>query len=150
MRQKDYTHKTQKLAQAKTKSLDELKDLDPELYDRVVKPLRDAGVATREDIDAQVQEAFARVESQKKADTFFDNNPELESSKKAILELSKSTGMTPEEVAIQYNFMDSDKTQKRTVKGKFAPKERSYSDLSKDEKKAFINQSAGLKPTTFW
>lgn len=102
MRQKDYTHKTQKLAQAKTKSLDELKELDPELYDRVVKPLRDAGVATKEDISEQVQEAFARVESQKKAESFFEENPDLEKSKKAILDLSKNNGMTPEEVAIHY------------------------------------------------
>lgn len=87
---------------------------------------------------------------EKSTKEFFENNPDLESSKKAILELSKSTGMTPEEVAIHYNFMDNDKTQKRTVKGKFAPKEKSYADLSREEKKAFINQSAGVKPTSFW
>lgn len=146
MRQKDYTHKTQKLAQAKTKSLDELKELDPELYDRVVKPLRDAGVATKEDISEQVQEAFARVESQKKAESFFEENPDLEKSKKAILDLSKNNGMTPEEVAIHYWFMDSDKSQKkRDVKGKFAPKERTYTELSPAERKAFLNSTV-VKP----
>ena len=36
------------------------------------------------------------------ADQFFEENPDLEKSKKAILDLSKNTGMTPEEAAIHY------------------------------------------------
>jgi len=35
MRQKDYTHKTQQLSQAKSKSLDELKESNPDLYEQV-------------------------------------------------------------------------------------------------------------------
>lgn len=106
MRQEDYTRKTQKLSQAKSKSLEELKESDPELYERVVKPLQEAGVATREEMLSTLKEEIEKHETKKTAEQsakqFFENNPDLESSKKAILDLSKNTGMTPEEVAIHY------------------------------------------------
>ena len=47
MRQSDYTRKTQQLAQAKSKSLDEIKESNPDLYEQVVKPLQEAGIATK-------------------------------------------------------------------------------------------------------
>lgn len=42
--------------------------------------------------------------------------------------------------------MDSDKSQKkRDVKGKFAPKERTYAQLSPSERREFLNSSV-VKP----
>ena len=79
------------------------------------------------------------------AKQFFEENPDLEKSKKAILDLSKNTGMTPEEVAIHYKFLDSDKSQKRDVKGKFAPKERTYAQLSPAERREYLNSTV-VKP----
>ena len=105
MRTADYTRKTQKLAQDKSKSLEDIKESNPELYNAVVQ-LREAGVATKDDISEAVKAQYEEIETKKTAEQsakqFFENNPDLESSKKAILDLSKNTGMTPEEVAIHY------------------------------------------------
>lgn len=150
MRQKDYTHKTQQLSQAKSKSLDELKESNPDLYEQVVKPLQEAGIATKEDIKQQFEELKTQEKAETTAKQFFEENPDLESSKKAILELSKSKGMTPEEVAIHYWFMDSDKRKTRDVKGKFAPKPKTYSELSRTEKDAFLNQTANIPDNPFY
>lgn len=153
MRQSDYTRKTQKLAQDKSKTLEEIQDTNPELYDAVVQ-LRSAGVATKDDIALAVEETLERIEAKKSGETttkkFFENNPDLESSKKAILDLSKSTGLTPEEVAIQYNFMWKDRQPTRDVKGKFAPKEKTYSELSREEKDAFINSQSETPANVFY
>lgn len=105
MRTADYTRKTQKLAQDKSKSLEDIKESNPELYNAVVQ-LREAGVATKDDISetvkAQLEEMETKKTAEQSAKQFFENNPDLEGSKKAILDLSKNTGMTPEEVAIHY------------------------------------------------
>lgn len=115
MRSADYTRKTQRLAQDKSKSLEDIKDSNPELYNAVVQ-LREAWVATKDDISETIKEQLEEIESKKSSEQsakqFFENNPDLEKSQKAILELSKNTGMTPEEVAIHYWFADSDKLQK--------------------------------------
>lgn len=130
MRSADYTRKTQRLAQDKSKSLEDIKDSNPELYNAVVQ-LREAWVATKDDISETIKEQLEEIESKKSSEQsakqFFENNPDLEKSQKAILEL-RNTGMTPAEVAIHYWFADSDKLQKRKkeVKGKFAPKPKSY------------------------
>jgi len=150
MRQSDYTRKTQQLAQAKSKSLDEIKESNPDLYEQVVKPLQEAGIATKTEMLEALHEEMEKHESKKTAEQlakqFFEENPDLEKSKKAILDLSKDKGMTPEEVAIHYWFMDSDKSQKkRDVKGKFAPKERTYAQLSPSERREFLNSSV-VKP----
>lgn len=152
MRQSDYTRKTQQLSQAKSKSLDELKDSNPDLYEQVVKPLQEAGIATKEDIKQQFEELKSQEKTEKSVQSFFENNPDLEKSQKAILELSKNTGMTPEEVAIHYWFTDNDKLQKgkKEVKGKFAPKPKSYSELSRQEKDAYINQTANIPDNPFY
>lgn len=156
MRQSDYTRKTQQLSQAKSKSLDELKESNPDLYEQVVQPLREAGLATKEEMMLAFHEEVAKLDEKKNADKtakqFFENNPDLEKSQKAILELSKNTGMTPEEVAIHYWFADSDKLQKgkKEVKGKFAPKPKSYSELSRQEKDAYINQTANIPDNPFY
>lgn len=156
MRQSDYTRKTQQLSQAKSKSLDELKESNPDLYEQVVQPLREAGLATKEEMLLAFHEEVAKLDEKKKAEKtakqFFEENPDLEKSQKAILELSKNTGMTPEEVAIHYWFADSDKLQKgkKEVKGKFAPKPKSYSELSRQEKDAYINQSANIPDNPFY
>lgn len=106
MRQSDYTRKTQQLSQAKSKSLDELKESNPDLYEQVVQPLREAGLATKEEMMLAFHEEVAKLDEKKEVEKstkqFFENNPDLEKSQKAILELSKNTGMTPEEVAIHY------------------------------------------------
>lgn len=153
MRQSDYTKKTQRLAQDKSKSLDEIKDSNPELYDAVVQ-LRSAGVATKDDIELAVEETLERIEAKKSgeitAKKFFEDNPDLESSKKAILDLSKSTGLTPEEVAIQYNFMEKDRQRSRDVKGKFAPTPKTYSQLSRAEKDAYIAASSNTPDNAFY
>jgi hypothetical protein len=153
MRTADYTRKTQKLAQDKSKSLEDIQESNPELYQAVVQ-LREAGVATKDDIAIAVEETLERIEAKKSGEIsdkqFFADNPDLESSKKAILDLSKSTGLTPEEVAIQYNFMDKDRKRSRDVKGKFAPKEKSYSELSRQEKDAFLNSQSNLPDNVFY
>lgn len=154
MRTADYTRKTQKLAQDKSKSLEDIKDSNPELYNAVVQ-LREAGVATKDDISetvkAQLEEMETKKTAEQSAKQFFENNPDLEGSKKAILDLSKNTGMTPEEVAIHYWFSDSTKIQsKKEVKGKFAPKPKSYSELSRAEKDAFLNSKAGIPDNPFY
>ena len=154
MRTADYTRKTQKLAQDKSKSLEEIKDTNPELYEAVVQ-LRELGIASKDDITPAVEEALERIETKKTAEQsakqFFENNPDLESHKKAILDLSKNTGMTPEEVAIHYWFTDSAKIQsKKEVKGKFAPKPKTYSELSRAEKDAFLNSKAGIPDSPFY
>lgn len=155
MRSADYTRKTQRLAQDKSKSLEDIKDSNPELYNAVVQ-LREAWVATKDDISETIKEQLEEIESKKSSEQsakqFFENNPDLEKSQKAILELSKNTGMTPEEVAIHYWFADSDKLQKgkKEVKGKFAPKPKSYWELSRQEKDSFINQSANIPDNPFY
>ncbi len=155
MRSADYTRKTQRLAQDKSKSLEDIKDSNPELYNAVVQ-LREAWVATKDDISETIKEQLEEIESKKSSEQsakqFFENNPDLEKSQKAILELSKNTGMTPEEVAIHYWFTDSDKLQKgkKEVKGKFAPKPKSYWELSRQEKDSFINQSANIPDNIFY
>lgn len=154
MRTADYTRKTQKLAQDKSKSLEDIKESNPELYNAVVQ-LREAGVATKDDISeavkAQLEEMETKKTAEQSAKQFFENNPDLESSKKAILDLSKNTGMTPEEVAIHYWFADSTKIQsKKEVKGKFAPKPKTYSELSRVEKDAFLNSTAGVPNNPFY
>ncbi len=155
MRSADYTRKTQRLAQDKSKSLEDIKDSNPELYNAVVQ-LREAWVATKDDISETIKEQLEEIESKKSSEQsakqFFENNPDLEKSQKAILELSKNTGMTPEEVAIHYWFADSDKLQKgkKEVKGKFAPKPKSYWELSRQEKDSFINQSANIPDNIFY
>ena len=153
MRQSDYTKKTQRLAQDKSKTLEEIQETNPELYDAVVQ-LRSAGVATKDDIALAVEQTLERIEAKKSGETtakkFFEENPDLEGSKKAILDLSKSTGLTPEEVAIQYNFMGKDRKSSRDVKGKFAPKERSYSELSREEKDAYIASQSNTPANVFY
>lgn len=153
MRNADYTRKTQRLAQDKSKTLEDIEESNPELYQAVVQ-LREAWVATKDDIAATVEETLERIKAKEGADAsaknFFEDYPALVSSKKAILELSKNTGLTPEEVAITYNFMDKDQKRTREVKGKFAPKEKSYTDLSRAEKDAFINSGTSTNKNSFW
>lgn len=46
--------------------------------------------------------------------------------------------------------MDSDKKKTRDVKGKFAPKERTYSQLSKQEREAFLNSTISKPNNAFY
>lgn len=48
--------------------------------------------------------------------------------------------------------MDSDKSQKkgRDVKGKFAPKERTYSQLSPAERREFLNSTVKTPDNAFY
>ena len=47
--------------------------------------------------------------------------------------------------------MDSDKSRKgRDVKGKFAPKEKTYSQLSKPEREAFLNSTVNKPNNAFY
>lgn len=52
-----------------------------------------------------------------KSDKFFNSNKDLGEKKEAIIELSKSSGLSLEEIAVKYGFSTEDKLEKSKSRG---------------------------------
>lgn len=139
-RQKDYTQKTQELAEERKRieelrawnASDEDKAADAYLQQRTQKN----GVLTQAQLDARLAEQRQELEF----DRFIDNNPQMAQYKDALKTLWKGSDKAWDDLAVQYGFSTSDKLSKakgsRDVKGmpnKEAPKEKTLKDLSPEE-----------------
>lgn len=110
--EKDYTKKSNELAQLK-KPVTESTDSADDETQRAKEALKALGVVTDDELDARIEarEKAREEQSRQKGEMiqFFADNPHLVASREAIEALSKSESISPYDVATKYKFTSPDK-----------------------------------------
>lgn len=144
MRQSDYTRKTQELAQQRTQIQEPVGSVNEEVDEatQAIKFIKENGFLTEQDL----------IERQRR-DKLFNSNPELAEKRRVIEDLAKAKGKAPEDVIVEYGFMDEAKLQaaksRSTVMGMPTPKEtptkKSISEMSSAEYAEFKKNIGGSR-----
>lgn len=103
MRQSDYTKKTQKLKELETQSTNISQDNNAEEWKQWIK----------ENVLApEIENIKKEIHSDQSFNDLLSYNPELNRHADAIKALSKSEGLSPEEIIEKYKFWSIDKLQR--------------------------------------
>lgn len=142
MRQSDYTRKTQELAQQRTQVQEPVGSGNGEVDEatQAIKFIKENGFLTEQDL----------IERNRR-DRLFNSNPELAEKRKVIEDLAKAKGKAPEDVIVEYGFMDDAKLaaakSRSSVMGMPTPKEtptkKSISEMNSTEYAEFKKNMGG-------
>ena len=107
-----YTKVTQEKSELEKAPEEPVVEQSAEL-EEAVRVLKESWFATVDDINAMKEEQ----QFDQKSDKFFNSNKDLGEKKEAIIELSKSSGLSLEEIAVKYGFSTEDKLEKSKSRG---------------------------------
>ena len=148
MRQKDYTHKTQALAEERRKVTQP--PVDPEVV-KAAEVLKQYGFATKEDLEME----RLRQEDEKNFQRLMEANPELKKDEKKIRAIGMNSNAAWEDIIHEYGFKEKTALKRARTSDnivgaptpKTQPKPKSVREMSSSEFKEW--KKANLKGSTF-
>lgn len=155
MRQKDYTHKTQALAEEKRKLAKPETQLDPEV-EKAAQVLKSAGFVTQDDLNRERLRQADELHLQK----LLESNPDLKAHEKKLRAIGLTTNQAWEDIIQEYGFKEKKALSGRASNDivgaptpKVAPKPAKLGDLNvatPEGRKAYQEwKKVNLKGSTF-
>lgn len=151
MKDADYRQKTAALAERQRElartgvSQQAEAELDPEIQ-KAVSVLREAGMATKEDLIAMQ----AQEEDERRLQNLLKSNPELKAQEKAIRAVGKTDNSAWEDIVTNYGFSSKDKLSvakaNRAIVGDSTPQpttQKSLKDMTDEEYAAWKSKELG-------